>query len=177
MKTLRLIIFFTMSALMVSCGKQGTEAGSSNYYLNFINAHNGVDFKDPSKINVYQSNFTTNSYSGDILVSLDNNGSFYIRSEMPFDYSGDEEMEGVRGTWEVDNGYLELYKDGKKVATSKDFPKTTNTNETQLSLNFIRPLGINMVSVENTFNPFGNGVTLNSTVVPISGIVTIEREI
>lgn len=163
-----------LSIFIISCGQESNN-NSNNNFKEFINSNNGVEFKKPSKVNIGQNAFVSNQQISDILLTLDNDGSYHLRSSVPTNVSSNQtELEGIKGEWKVSNeGLIELYRGNTKVATSNQFYNNGSSNNS-LSLNFIQNVQLDIINTANNF--FNNNiVTFNTTQINLQGFITVIR--
>jgi hypothetical protein len=179
MRAIKLSLLLALTIMMVACGKEDSKSSSSNNYENFINSNNGVEFKEPSKVNVGQNMYNSNTQISDILLTLDNDGSFHLRSSVPSSLNSTKtELDGVHGEWKVSgSGLIELYKNGNKVATSNEFYNMSDTSTTSLSLNFTTPLSIDVINTASGqfYNNGQNLVSFTTTQQNLEGYITVVR--
>lgn len=138
--------------LAVGCGRP--DGSRQQQFTDFINSNNGVEFKAPSKIQLaYNQENSQNSVS-DILLTIDTDGSFHMRSDIPSgSLSNQGELLGTTGEWEIgQTGELALYQQGQLIAQST----WNGGNQNTYSLNFVQPIDLEIVQ-KNTMNGFNGG--------------------
>jgi hypothetical protein len=132
MKTLTRTLMVALSLFLISCGNMNT-ATQQNTLTEYITSDSGVDFKEPNKVITGQ-----NLNNSEIVLSLDTNQTFYLRSRLVNPNGSvinSQELEGVRGTYKTTNlGELKLYRNGKEIARTQ----TASLNTSQLNLQIFR---------------------------------------
>jgi hypothetical protein len=175
MKTIKFALLLTLTIFMIACGKEESNNSSNGNYENFINSNDGVEFKSPSKVSLNQQ--VSNGQMSELLLSIDHNGTYHLRSSVPTNVDSQrKEVDGIKGEWKVNSkGLIELYKSGKKIASSNEFYQASSSSSDTLSLNFLEQVNIDIIYAVNGNNFYGNTVTYSTTPVSLYGYVTIKR--
>lgn len=176
MKTLNVIMLLALGLFVASCGQQETSNGNSQY-SKFVNSHDGVEVKAPNKVNSQQNNYN-NVQQGDILLSLDSNGTYHLRSAIPSELYGDNrELDGIKGDYDIDSrGVLKLKQGGKTIAESAYSMGNMNNNSNSFSLNFVQPVTIEVLQLNSQTGYNGQNFTSFQTVeYSLQGYSTISR--
>lgn len=179
MRTLNLIMVLALGLFIAGCGQQNNSNNNSQYNQ-FVNSHDGVEVKAPSKVNPQMVNNNMGMVQqGDILLSLDSNGTYHLRSGIPEEMYGDNrELTGIRGQYDVDSrGVLRLKQGGQVIAESAFTMGVVNTsNLNTFNLNFVQPVSIDMIQLNNQVGYNGGNFTSFQTIqVPIQGYTTVTR--
>jgi hypothetical protein len=179
MRAIKLTLLLALTIMMVACGKDDSKSSSNNNYENFINSNDGVEFKAPSKVNMGQNAYNSNSQISEILLTIDNDGTFHLRSSIPSNLnSNQEELAGHKGEWKVTSrGLIELYKNGNKIATSNEYYQTSGSTSSSLSLNFTSPISLDVINTANgqIYNNGQNMISFNTTQLNLQGFITVIR--
>lgn len=182
MRVLTTFILLSLSIMLAACGNQNASNSSVSQFDNFINANDGIEFKAPNKI---QSNTFSNQQQvygnyeqSEILLTLDHNGTFHMRASIPAGMNtSDTELEGVRGTWEIDSrGLLQLNSEsGEILARSSYNLNQTESNSFALTINQVVNLDILQVNTNTNVNNYSNFTSYGVTTFPLQGMATVSR--
>ena len=179
MKVLNILMVLALGLSVASCGQQNTNSNNNSQYKQFINSHDGVEVKEPNKVTQVQGYNNQGFTQSDTLLTLDSNGTFKLRKDIPEElYGDDRELEGINGEYEVDSrGVLKLKENGEVIAESSYSMVNMNSNsQSSFSLNFIKSVSLPTIQLQQTSGYGGNNFTSFTTVdVPLQGPTTVTR--
>lgn len=171
---MKTILSILALSLLMACGKQQQSTNQGNY-TSFVNSQNGVEFKAPSKIQLNYDQNNQNYDVSDILLSIDTNGTYHLRSDIPQgNLNATTELQGVQGEWEISNlGELKLYQNGQLVAQSGFNPNNANS----YTLNFIKPIDLEIVRMDrmNGWNGYNDLTTYSVINFTVSGYQILQK--
>jgi len=180
MKALNLIYILCTLALFTSCGQESSTDGYKSNYDQFITSHDGVEVKEPNKLNLMQGQINPNQQvlKNDIVISLDSNGTYHLRSKIPASLGNNNvELEGIKGEWSVDSrGLLQLEENGIVIAESNYLVGSGNITNS-INLEFIRPVDIEVLSLDN-LNGYNGGYgypSFDTYSFSLNGYATVTR--
>lgn len=173
---MRSVLSILILVLLISCGQQSTSNNQSEY-TSFINSHNGVEFKAPSKIKLNYNQNDLNHDVSDILLSIDSNGTYHLRSDVPAGglNANNNELQGIRGEWEISNlGQLSLSQNGVVVSESGMNSGINQGTNQSYTLNFIKPVDLDIVRMDTLGGPGGYADITNYSVINFTTIILGE---
>jgi hypothetical protein len=173
MKGIKFILIGLLGVLFISCGNQ-TSNRTQNNFSEFMNAHDGVEFKSPSIVQSFGQQY--NQYqTSDIVLTLDSNRTYHLRAQQTNNGGlniGNQELEGVRGTWEVTNlGVLKLKRNGQMIAESN----TTFENSNNFNLHFHQDVQIEMLQFNQNIGFNGGLNSFQIVNFTLGGTTVITR--
>ena len=180
MKFLSVTMLLTVSLFVASCGQQETNSSNSSQYKQYITSHDGIEVKEPNKVSAQQTQGNYNNVQqADILLSLDSNGTYHLRSDIPSELNGNgQELTGIRGEYDIDaRGVLKLKYGGQVVAeTSYSHGNLNTTSQNSFSLNFVPAVEVEVVQLSQNTGFGGTGFTSFQTVqFSLQGFSTVSR--
>ena len=185
MKALSTIVLLGLSIMLASCGNQSSTQSASSQFDNFVNANDGIEFKAASLITTNQiNNNNQNINSGldqaEILLTLDHNGTFHMRSSVPANLGlSYTELEGIRGKWELDDRRLLVLSDnsGATIAQASYSFNQTDSKSFALTIQKNIDLEIMQVGANQNYNNYnGNFTSYGITNYTLQGLATVERD-
>ena len=176
---LNFALSMTLIFTVVSCGDSGDTNADSSFYNKFVNSKNGVEFKEPNKIQNNQGGFNQQSQS-EILLTLDTNGTYHLRSSIPENVqisNGKKELEGDRGTWTIKSGGKLSLSNGAEADVQGLLGFNTNNSDRSFTLTFQEPVRIKMVQSTNSGFGFSGGTITSYTTVDftLQGSTSVSR--
>jgi hypothetical protein len=177
MRALQFLMVMLLGFSLVSCGKQETNSNTASFDQ-YVNAHDGVEFKSPNKLNNGQFQNNGNTQNAEILLTLDSNRTFHIRSKVPASvYNKEQELSGVKGQWEVDSqGQMFLKRNGKVIAQTNNYYGYQQQSGNMFNLQFTEAVIIEVVQSNGQMQGYNGNLTSFAVMdYSLQGTVTVQR--